>query len=192
MPILGIVASSNYQRVAPDTGAMFPLGMVQVGSGGAANITFSSIPSTYKHLQIRCLARTTYASGTDGDYLKMQFNSDTGSNYATHQISGDGSSASAAAFTSQTAMYPARAGATGLSANIFGDLIIDVLDYSLTTKYKTMRNLGGYDANGSGIIRLVSGLWMNTNAVTSIKIEAGSGTGLEQYSSFALYGIKGA
>ena len=189
--MLNIIAGSLSVGVTPSTNSYESIATVAVGSGGSSSVNFTSIPSTYTHLQIRCLARTTHPSGTDGDYLKMQFNSDTGSNYATHQISGDGSSVSAAAFTSQTAMYPARAGATGLSANIFGDLIIDVLDYSLTTKYKTMRNLGGYDANGSGMIRFVSGLWMNTNAVTSIKIEAGSGSGLEQYSSFALYGIKG-
>ncbi len=192
MPILfGTIASSNQQARA-DTGVMFPLGMVQVGSAGAANIDFTSIPSTYKHLQIRLLARTTHPSGTDGDYLDMRFNSDTGANYATHQISGDGSSASALAFTSQTSMYPSRVGATGLAANIFGCIIIDILDYSSTAKYKTVRQLGGCDANGSGALRFASCLWMNTNAITSINLQAGSGTGLEQYSSFALYGIKGA
>ena len=57
MPILGIVASSTRQGQATDTGAMFPLGMVQVGSGGSSSITFSSIPNTYKHLQIRGITR---------------------------------------------------------------------------------------------------------------------------------------
>lgn len=165
---------------------------VTVGSGGASYVEFTSIANTWKHLQIRLLARTTHPSGTDGDYLDMQFNSDTGSNYATHQISGNGSSVSAAAFTSQTAIYPSRVAATGLAANIFGCIILDILDYSATTKYKTVRQLGAYDANGSGILRFASGLWMNTSAITSIKLEAGSGTGFEQYSHFALYGIKGS
>ena len=192
MPILGVTASSISGHLFTDTGVMFPIGMVQVGSAGTSSITFSSIPATYTHLQIRLLARTTHPSGTDGDYLDMQFNSDTGSNYATHQISTNGSAVTATAFTSQTSMYPSRVGATGLAANIFGCIIIDILDYSLTTKYKTVRQLGAYDANGSGLLRFASCLWMNTNAITSIKLEAGSGTGFEQYSQFALYGVKGA
>ena len=190
--MLNIIAGTLSVGVTPSTNSYESIATVTVGSGGSSYVEFTSIPATFKHLQIRLLARTTHPSGTDGDYLDMQFNSDTGSNYATHQISGDGSSASAAAFTSQTAIYPSRVAATGLSANIFGCIIIDILDYSSTTKYKTIRQLGGYDANGSGILRFASGLWMNTNAITSINLQAGSGSGLEQYSSFALYGIKGS
>jgi hypothetical protein len=187
--ILGILAQSA--GAAGAANSYESIATVTVGSGGVSNVEFTSIANTWEHLQIRALIRTTHASGTDGDYVKMQFNSDTGSNYATHYLYGNGTSATASAFTSQTSMFPARVGATGLSANIFGVLIIDVLDYDNTNKYKTIRNLGGYDANGSGRVDLDSGLWMSTSAVTSIKFTAGSGTGFEQYSQFALYGIKG-
>jgi len=80
MPILGITASQITGRLsAPDTGAMFPLGMVQVGSGGSATISFTSIPSTYKHLQIRGIARNT--SGSGFNKMNIRFNSDSGSVY---------------------------------------------------------------------------------------------------------------
>jgi hypothetical protein len=69
-------------------------------------------------------------------------------------------------------------------------MVIDILDYANVNKYTTIRVLGGADLNGSGAINLVSGLWMNTAAVTSFLISADSGN-LAQYSSFALYGIKG-
>jgi len=184
MPILGIVASSNYQRVAPDTGAMFPLGMVQVGSGGAADVTFSSIPSTYKHLQIRC---TVLMSASDNDY-RMQINGDTGSNYSRHYLLGDGSSASAAGSANQSMFIVGYNAASYTNSTAS---IIDILDYANTSKYKTARALAGVDKNGGGYMFLLSGSWRNTNAITSLKIYPAAGT-FNQYTSVALYGIKGA
>ena len=184
MPILGIVASSNYQRVAPDTGAMFPLGMVSVGSGGSSTITFSSIPSTYTHLQIRGIART--ATNVS---LGLRFNSDTGSNYSRHYLNGNGTSAAAGGGASSTSAY---AGTTATLASAFGANVIDILDYKDTNKYTTVRTLSGGDNNGSGFVQFMSGSWRNTNAVTSIDIIQVDGDSFTQYTTFALYGIKGA
>jgi hypothetical protein len=73
--------------------------------------------------------------------------------------------------------------------------IIDILDYANTNKYKTYRALTGIDKNGSGSIQLTSGVWRNTTAITSITITPQSNTSptnqFQQYSQFALYGIKG-
>jgi hypothetical protein len=186
MPILGIVASSNYQRVAPDTGAMFPLGMVQVGSAGVANVTFSSIPATYTHLQVRYMA---FGQSSTAQYFRL--NGDTGSNYARHLLVGSGSSAAAYAGTSVTELWPNA----GLNTSSFPTVgVVDILDYKNTSKYKTTRTLGGVDNNGGATnneISLSSGLWMNANAVTSITFFPLSGN-YTQYSQFALYGIKGA
>lgn len=193
-PLLtGVFASQiSGHLTVPDSGAMFPIAMVNVGSAGASTITFSSIPQTYKHLQIRSLSRTTYSGGTDGDYLKIRFNGDTTANYAVHSLRGNGSSAYALGYASQNEGWIGRSGATGLSSNIFGALVTDILDYTSTSKTKTIRNLGGYDANGSGIVELDSALWFATPAaITSITLNSGAGTGFEQYSQFALFGIKG-
>lgn len=191
MPILGIVASSNYQRVAPDTGAMFPLGMVQVGSAGAANITFSSIPSTYKHLQIRGIARTNRALTRDA--LKVTVNGNTDSSYGTHNLFGNGTSVTAQGFGSEASMAFNDVAGNTATASVFGVMIIDILDYASTTKVKTLRGLGGYDNNGSGAVGFNSGAYFgNTNALTSIKLESYGATAFQQYTTFALYGIKGA
>jgi hypothetical protein len=72
---------------------------------------------------------------------------------------------------------------------MYGVGVIDLLDYTNTNKYKTKRAISGLDVNGSGGgIDIDSSLWMNTNAVTSIKLFPDVGS-LVQYSTFALYGV---
>jgi len=170
------------------TGAYDALATTTVGSGGAASVTFSGIPSTYKHLQIRSLARDNSASGTV-TYFKVNFNSDSGSNYTYHRLGGDGSSAFSDSGSSITTTYANFALANSSTTQIMGASIIDVLDYANVAKYKTIRTLAGADQNGSGRVGLSSGLWMSTSAVTSITLVADSGT-FGQYSQFALYGVK--
>jgi len=188
MPILGILASSR-PAIAADTGAMFPLQVVTVGAAGASSITFSNIPNTYSHLQVRMIARDTRAVTLEG--FKVQFNSDTSTNYSDHALYGDGSSASAYANVNAGHMSPYAISSANASANVFGVSVIDILDYASTNKYKTIRALTGVDNNGSGALSLTSGNWRNTNAITSITIGAQVGN-LVQYSQFALYGVKGA
>ena len=159
-----------------------------VGSGGSATISFSSIPATYKHLQLRCLARTDRAATED--QLRITLNSDTGSTYSDHNISGDGASATSSAATSGTYMFLGRSAAASASASMFGVTVIDILDYADTNKYKTVRSLSGVDLNGSGKVSLLSGSWRSTSAVTSIEVTI-IGSSIVQYSHFALYGIKG-
>lgn len=157
-----------------------------------ASVTFSSIPSTYKHLQIRYMARQD-AGGSDRGAQEMRFNSDTGSNYSYHLLFGDGSSASALAYTSTDSIYTALSDLTSstAAANIFGVGVIDILDYQNTNKYKTTRTLCGQDQNStSGRIFFTSGNWRSTSAITSITLFPETGSYV-QYSHFALYGIKG-
>ena len=191
MPILGIVASSRPAiAAAADTGAMFPLQVVTVGAAGASDITFTNIPSTYSHLQIRGIARSSFATINGGFAIRL--NSDTGNNYTVHILYGNGASAAAAAVTSDTSSSVAEIAGANASSNIFSASVIDILDYTNTNKYKTIRSLSGVDTNGSGQLRFGSGLWQNTNAVTSVTLLDYNGGTLQQYSQFALYGIKGA
>jgi hypothetical protein len=163
-----------------------------VGSGGQASVTFTTIPSTYKHLQIRLIAQTNRAVFVDS--LQLNFNSDTGSNYSWHGLQGDGSSPSAFGYATQTYARIGDGtigGATG-SGGQFGAGVIDILDYASANKNKTIRGLIGVDENGAGRIALGSGLWQNSStAISSISIAPQAGTLFLQYSSFALYGIKG-
>jgi hypothetical protein len=167
------------------------LSTVTVPSGGVSSITFAGIPTTgYTHLQIRALVRTN-RTGTAGDSIVVRFNSDTGSNYSNHQLNSDGATVSAYGASGSTSWnYVERAASNGMTSGIFGAVVIDILDYANTNKYKTGRELGGVDANGSGIINLASGGWRSTSAINAISLAAGAGTGFIEYSQFALYGVK--
>lgn len=170
----GIPASTNsYESIQT----------ISVGAGGQASASFTSIPATYKHLQIRYINTTS----TVNQNLIVTFNSDTGSNYSWHRLLGDGSSAIADASSTTTGMTIGRSGGNSTS---FAGGVFDLLDYANTSKYKTARTLYGTDQNGSGLIFFGSGLWQNTAAVTTITFTPASGN-FAQYSSFALYGIKG-
>ncbi len=187
-PILGIWASSK-AATAADTGAMFPIQNIVLSAGSASSITFSNIPSTYTHLQIRGIVRSSNASSTAG--FIMRANGDSGSNYSAHNLGGSGSSTQANAYVSNTYMYPGPAmPAANATANVFGAMVIDILDYANTNKFKVMRSLSGFDGNGSGEIYLNSSAWRNTNAITSLSLSFSSNC--VQYSQFAIYGIKGA
>ena len=179
--------------VTADTGAYFPLQVVTVGSAGASSISFSNIPSTYTHLQLRFLLGSARATSSYSA-ARVTFNSDTGSNYASHRLFGDGSTVTADAQTSQTALYSTWY--PNGSKQYYGVAVMDILDYANTNKYKTVRTLSGVDDNNAstaGVIGLQSGLWLSTSAITSISIAEGSGSNnFLQYSQIALYGIKGA
>jgi hypothetical protein len=186
MPILGIIASQNYSRFT-DTGAMFPIAMVNVGSAGSASVSFTSIPATYKHLQLRLIARGGSGSSNDS-YMNLTFNSVGSSVYAAHQLFGDGSSASSNAFASQSVIYLNRIAGGSTNSSSFGTVTMDILDYASTTKNKTIRALGGWDNNGSGRVSLTSGLYAQTTAITSLTLTPEAGN-FPQFSQFALYGI---
>ena len=188
MGILGIYASS----VLKVTNSYESIATVTVGSGGSSTISFSSIPSTYKHLQIRAIARDNRAdAGTSS--LRLQFNSDTGSNYYTnHRITGSGSSAVAGAGATGAFILFTESASGNSTANCFSASVVDVLDYVNTNKYKTTRTLHGADLNdANGAVVFRSGLWMSTSAISTITITHNNGSNLVQYSQFALYGIKG-
>lgn len=160
---------------------------VTVGAGGQSSISFTSIPSTYKHLQIRYIVRSTQAATETG--INARLNSDTGSNYAWHYLFGDGASVAAGAGSTQTSINLVNVAGNSATASAFAVGVLDVLDYANTNKYKTLRLLQGWDGNGAGRVNFSSGLWMSTSANTAIELYPSSGN-WAQYSSFALYGIK--
>lgn len=161
---------------------------VTVGSGGSSSVDFTSIPNTFKHLQIRGILRGTNASVEVSN--RIRFNGDTASNYSYHAVYGNGTSAAAEQIATVNVMLFGSSPAASAASNIFGSTVIDILDYADTNKYKTVRALSGGDQNGSGGIYLASNSWRNTAAITSITLFASTGN-LAQHSHFALYGIKG-
>lgn len=189
--ILGILASSISGSKAV-TNSYESIATVSVGVGGTAAAEFTSIPSTYAHLQIRAIGKSDSNTNTF-ETTRIQFNSDTGANYSWHQLYTVNGTVYAGAGTSASLMYSFDFPFSGSNyTNIFGAGVIDILDYANTNKYKTMRTLGGVDSNSASVdygLNFVSGNWRSTNAITSIKIYPQSGN-WARYSHFALYGIK--
>lgn len=189
--VLGVLG----EPTPPVTSSYESIQSFTVGSGGSASITFGSggtIPQGYKHLQIRAWVKGTTAGDQDTNIRLGNGSVDSGSNYSHHALYGTGSGTPAAAgSSSQTKAIIGYNFAVGTGAASTGSaVIIDILDYNNTSKYKTIRNLGGNDKNGSGFLGLYSGLWQSTSAVNIINIYPDSGS-FAEYSSFALYGIKG-
>jgi hypothetical protein len=175
-----VVVNSSYESIAT----------VTVGSGGQATVEFTSIPATYKHLQIRAIVRSSTA-GNDA-WVNYALNGDTtASNYGNHYLFGTGTSAIAGYNSGSDGNLVGRAmGSASGADNVFAPNILDILDYANTNKYKVVRNLIGQDNNGSrNLIGLMSNLWSNTAAINSITFTTANN--FTQYTSFALYGIKG-
>ena len=168
------------------TGAYDALATVTVPSGGASSITFSGIPSTYTHLQIRYSTRTT-GSGTNYG-SNWVLNGDTGANYSWHYIYADGSTTTAGGGANTTAASIGQDAGGGITANVYAAGILDILDYSNINKYKTLRLLNGFDANGSGFILPYSANWRSTSAINSISVSNGSTYAAN--STFSLYGVR--
>lgn len=181
--ILGTLASAVTGNLV--NGAFESIQTINISSN-TATVTFSSIPSTYKHLQIRMISRTDQFSVPG---LRVRFNGDTASNYALHRLAGNSTSAFSQSGSSQTNIGMYGPGGGGTTANMFGANIIDILDYTSTNKNKTLRSIGGADYNGGGQIGLYSGLWMNSStAISSIYLECD--TLFVANSTLALYGVK--
>jgi hypothetical protein len=165
-------------------GSYDAIGTTTVGSGGQATVSFTSIPGTYKHLQVRISGNSSGA-----DNASFVFNSDTGNNYTRHRLVGNGSAAQAAGGGGLPAWYVFSSGGFPSTSNCFGASIVDILDYANTNKYKTGRAINGQDNNSTGAVEFTSGLWLNTAAITRIDITAFAGS-WTQYTQISLYGIK--
>lgn len=180
-----VLSSASNSATPVDPSGTFLIQRI-AGTGSSGTITFSSIPQTYKHLQIRCNIKGSSAN-VNPPFLR--FNSDSGSNYARHRLYGNGSSVLSGAISSTTLIGIGTYAST-LDTTYPMTCIVDIYDYTSTSKFKTVNNLGGIDMNGSGEINLSSGLWMSTSAINALTINV-SGVNFTSDSTFALYGIAG-
>ena len=171
-PILGILASAR-----PSVGDFESIATVTLSS--ANSVTFSSIPQTYKHLQIRGISNAS-------SWIQLVMNSTTSANYSRHELRGSGSSASADGNGNGDLIFALGGGSTYPTA-----FVMDILDYTSTNKYKTAKTLYGSDQNGSGYVGLTSGAYYsNLNAITSLTFYAYALGNLASGTTLALYGIK--
>lgn len=166
-------------------------------TGSSSTITFSSIPSTYQHLQLRGILRDN-AGGNSSSSVRIQFNNSGSSAGASHWLQTIGASPAYTNVGNDTGdMYIQYLSVgSAVPANIYGAFIMDILDYKSTSKNKTIRNFVGSDANGnanaSQFIGINSNLWISTSAINQITLVNQNNNAFASGSTVALYGIKGA
>lgn len=154
------------------------------------SVTFSSIPQTFTHLQLRCIVKGNDAGTIDTWFLRFNGLAPSGG-YRGHFLRTDGSSISQFT-TGDNYMNLGNPGGNGNAFATFGAFVIDILDYTNTNKYKTLRNFGGFETSSIGRSFMSSGfLTTTTNAITQIDLSGLAG-GFMDGTEIALYGIKAA
>lgn len=195
MPILGTIASSY--AASPYAAVSYESIATASGGGNGSTITFSSIPQTYKHLEIRYFARS--AAGANRPSLGIQYNGDSASNYPFALMSGN--SAGTLSYSYDVAGTGYGAGLAGPitsaqnTATYYGVGIIHFMDYTNTTTRKQQMSYGTHGDLSDQYLDLRWSMRLNSNgAITSLYLftyNAGGAGGFTTDSKFALYGIKG-
>lgn len=152
-----------------------------VMTGTTSNHSFTSIPNTYKHLQIVFCGKMVGGPG----YLYGRFNSDTGANYVQTTLypsggswSSSGNPSSSVAYYGQNSMF---------NSSSIGMQVIDIIDYTNTNIYKNWTGYGGTQANEP---ELVHGVWRITNAINDIYLQFNTGS-FAAGTTITLYGLAG-
>lgn len=164
----------------------FPIAKTTVGSGGAATIEFTSIPQVYTDLQISISSRDSYSATSTAMYLQFNNNS---SNHGIQRLRGGSGTVDAYRETAQSSinLYNIKPGALATN-NVFGSASIYILNYA-SSNYKSVSVEGIGENNSTDAYSVIfAGSWLNTSAITSIKLYSDST--FVQYSTATLYGIK--
>lgn len=151
-----------------------------VGSGGAASIDFTSIPSTYTDLKVVFSLRNT-ANSAD---TSVQFNGST-TGLSDKWLYGDGSSA--ASFSNST--IGAVVARSSYTASTFGNGELYIPNYNSSNNKSVAIDSVAENNSTATAMNLEAGLWSNTAAITSIKLIPGGSSTFVQYSTAYLYGI---
>jgi hypothetical protein len=163
-----------------------------VGSGGAATISFTSIPSTYTDLKVIYCFKPP--AGDVG--IKINFNSTT-SGYSDIYIQALNTTSTPSALAKGTNVFAGVAAYGGAiadsslsSGNLFNNAELYVPNYT-ASQYKAfvVSNVGEADRN-LGFIEEISSLWSNNAAIDRIDFTVNGGGNFAQYSTASLYGIK--
>jgi hypothetical protein len=163
-----VAAGNTYEAIATTT-----------ASGGETTISFTSIPGTYTDLVLisGLIATTPYE-------MFLQFNTDTGANYSTTFIEGNGTTASSSRSSNSTSILVSYNSTTNPTP-----VIINVMNYSNTTTNKTV--LAKSNAASASVLAY-AGMWRNTAAITSVQLKLTGGRSFSAGATFSLYGIKAA
>ncbi len=169
--------------------AMQPIYTQTVGSGGAATVTFNSIPQTFTDLQLVTSSRMS--GNTSGNY-GIRFNADSTNSYSWTYLQGNGASAVSGRLSSAslTELVAGQINGTETTANTFASSNIYIANYTGSNYKQVISDASREDNSSTAIDIMDASLWLKTAAITSLTIRpyAGNGT-FVQYSTFTLYGI---
>jgi hypothetical protein len=187
MPILGTIASSTQQGLS--TTSFQSIETKTISGSSAASVEFTSVPSTYKNLQIRFMAKTVNG-GVSSSAVRIEYNSDT---TTANYYSGYWLSNGITFNTAQTAgpnygFWIPNSGAVASSG--FGYGVIDIFDYTNTNKFTQSMSNSGYADSNYTQVHQSSQAWRNTTTPTTIRLTPYDGN-IAVGSYFALYGIEG-
>ena len=186
--LLGILNS----QAAGGGGGAFDLLETTTLTSTASSVTLSGLGaySDYKHLQIRMIARGTRSSGDE--LMLMRVNSNTSTSYNAHNLSGNGSAINANSNVTQNYIRNnMRISGASYPANGFAPMVMDILDFSSNSKYKTIRHFGGLPPGGGQEVTLGSGVLRSTAAITSLEFGFYlTGGSFAANTRFSIYGVK--
>ncbi len=182
---IGSVKAFGWGSVVSVPNSFESIATVTVGPAGAANITFSTIPTTYKHLQLRMNLFNSV-----GTNCFVTFNGDTNNNYWQHGVESYGGGSTAV--NGGGNLYGGFVGNLVLSDIYPGNSVLDIFDYQNTSYYKVIKGNYGTNMNSSGYSRnfYSDATWGSTSPITSINLSSQTSIWVE-HSQVALYGIKG-
>jgi hypothetical protein len=164
---------------------------VTVGSGGAASVTFTSIPQTYTDLKVVLSARSTAGAAVAYTIL-MKMNNLTSSIYSQRALEGNGSAASSFSQSGiDTAVRVGLANGTGATANAFSSTEIYIPNYAGSTNKSISIDTVAETNATTTYANLIAYLVSSTAAITDLTFTTeATATSFAQYSSASLYGIK--
>jgi hypothetical protein len=161
-----------------------------VGSGGVADIEFTSIPATYTDLVVLFSLRTTRSFAYDDPVVRFNSNS---SNYSYTVLQGTGSAVTSYRASSTSFIYLGECNGDTSTASTFSNQIMYIPNYT-SSNNKTVSITSAMENNATAAYSdIIAGLWANSAAITSFKIfPASSGANFKQHSTVYLYGISNA
>lgn len=159
-----------------------------VGSGGAASIDFTSIPSTYTDLLIKVSGRAVATSSYPN--VRVRFNSDSGANYKWRRLYGDGTSATSDNNTADTGALVGILVGSGETANTFSNFEFYVPNYTGSQQKSISADSVSENNATAAYAYLLAPLWTGTAAITSLSLY--SSYNFAQYSTAYIYGVKNA
>jgi hypothetical protein len=161
---------------------------VSVGSGGAATIDFTSIPSTYTDLVLKLSSRSSESAGAVWDSVLLRFNgSSTG--YSDRSLGGDGSSAFSFSNAFANYIFCGDVANALVTSNTFSSTEITIPNYAGSNNKSVSIDSVEENNATTAQLDLTAGLWSNTAAITSISLTLAAGPNFVQYSTATLYGI---